>query len=378
MHALTGFFQWVPLGLPAFLFVLTIVVFFHELGHFAVARAFGVKVETFSVGFGPAIVSRVDAKGTRWKISWVPFGGYVQFFGDMGPASTPDNEKLDNASPEERGGAFQFKPVYQRALIAVAGPVANFILAVVVFSAVFMFFGAGTLSNAVGKVTPGDPAAIAGIQSGDHILAINGKPVHTWSDLQTVTRSSNARPLLMSLSRHGQVLSLRVQPKKLEAKDIYGEPVKFTGIGLEPSANDSDLIMTRLGPVDAVAAGANQVEFVVATTLTYLWRIVSGHADSSQLSGPIGIANVSQQVASTGMLNLIRLIAFISVSIGLVNLFPIPILDGGHLLYYGCEAVLGRPLGVRVQDLGFRLGLAVMLGLMLFATWNDLVRLNLF
>src|SRR6202789_3655691 len=378
MHALQSFFQWIPIGLTGFLFVLTVVVLCHELGHFSVARAFGVKIETFSVGFGPAIASWVDRKGTQWKISWVPFGGYVKFFGDMGPASTPDNEKLENATAEERSSAFQCKPLYQRALIAVAGPAANFVLAVVVFSAMFMFFGEGTLSTAIGKVTPGDPAAIAGIQAGDRILAINGKPVHTWSDLQTVTRGSNGQPLTMSLNRHGKTLSLRVQPKKLEAKDIYGEPVKFTGVGLEPSANDSDLIMTHLGPVDAVAAGANQVEFVVTTTLTYLWRIVSGHADSSQLSGPVGIANVSQQVASTGMLNLIRLIAFISVSIGMVNLFPIPILDGGHLLYYGCEAVLGRPLGARVQDLGFRLGLAVMLGLMLFATWNDLVRLNLF
>jgi regulator of sigma E protease len=375
LHGLLG---WIPLGLPAFLFVITIVVFFHELGHFSVARLFNVTVETFSIGFGRPVAKWTDRKGTDWKIGWLPLGGYVKFLGDENAASTPDREKLARLSPEQRANVFQEKPLYQRALVVAAGPIANFILAIVIFAAVLMLVGQATILTTVGKVTPGAPAAVAGIRSGDVIKGINGAKVETFDELVQAVRAEKTGALTIDFTRQGKAMTVQTKPRLIKADNLYGDAVKFVGIGIEPAFADSNARFVPVGPIQAVKGAVQQTWFVADTSLTYLWRIVTGHSKSDQLTGPLGMANVSKQAAAAGFMNLLQLAALLSVSIGLINLFPVPILDGGHLLYYGCEAVLGRPLGERAQDVGFRLGLAAVLGLFVLATWNDLVRLNLF
>jgi regulator of sigma E protease len=375
LHGLLG---WIPLGLPAFLFVITIVVFFHELGHFSVARLFNVTVETFSIGFGRPVAKWTDKKGTDWKVGWLPLGGYVKFLGDENAASTPDREKLARLLPEQRANAFQEKPLYQRALVVAAGPIANFILAIVIFAAVLMLVGQATILTTVGKVTPGAPAAVAGIRSGDVIRGINGAKVETFDELVQAVRAEKTGALTIDFTRQGKAMTVQTKPRLIKADNLYGDAVKFVGIGIEPAFADSNARFVPVGPIQAVKGAVQQTWFVADTSLTYLWRIVTGHSKSDQLTGPLGMANVSKQAAAAGFMNLLQLAALLSVSIGLINLFPVPILDGGHLLYYGCEAVLGRPLGERAQDVGFRLGLAAVLGLFVLATWNDLVRLNLF
>lgn len=375
LHGLVG---WVPLGLPAFLFVITIVVFFHELGHFSVARLFNVTVETFSIGFGRPIARWKDKKGTEWKVGWLPLGGYVKFLGDENAASVPDRAKLEQLAPEQRVNVFQSKPLYQRALVVAAGPVANFVLAIVIFASVLMLTGQATILTTVGKVTPGAPAALAGIRAGDVINSVNGQEVQTFDQLVKAVHAGKTGEIAIAFSRHGQTLIVHAKPRVIKAANLYGDSVRFFGIGIEPALSNSNARFTSVGPLTAVKRAVSQTWFVADTSLTYLWRIVTGHSGSGQLTGPLGMANVSQQAAAAGFMNLLQLAALLSVSIGLINLFPVPILDGGHLLYYGCEAVLGRPLGERAQDVGFRLGLAAVLGLFVLATWNDLVRLNLF
>lgn len=383
MGVLYGLIDWIPLGLPAFLFVITVVVFFHELGHFTVARLCGVRVEAFSIGFGPAIAKWHDRKGTVWKISCIPLGGYVKFFGDQDASSAPDRERMETMRPEEQQEAFHFKPVYQRAMVVLAGPVANFVLAMAIFTALFMAIGKPEITNSliparIGTVTPHSPAQDAGLKPGDLVRSAQGQPVRQFSDLQKAIHASHGKALQLQVQRKGKSTPLTVVPRWIDIQDIYGSKEKLFGIGVSPALDPNAIKNIRLGPVSAVAAAGSQTWFIVDTTLTYMWRIVSGRSDTAQLSGPVGIARISKKAASEGFMNLIGLAALISVSIGLINLFPVPVLDGGHLLYYGCEAILGRPLGARAQELGFRLGLAMVLGLFCLATWNDLVRPSLF
>jgi regulator of sigma E protease len=365
--------DWLLSYVLPFVIIITPVVFFHELGHFSVARYFGVRVETFSIGFGPAIVSWVDRKGTRWKISWIPLGGYVKFFGDMDAASTPDRDAQEHMTEAERSVAFPFKPVYQRALIVAAGPAANFVLAIVALTLFFAIFGSVTAPALVSAVVPKSPAFAAGFQKGDLIVDINGRQVETFDDVTAVVAMRPGEPLNVTVDRSGKVFLLHVTPRLTVLKDQFGEVEKIGRLGIEAQPK-----FVRYGPFAAFREACHTTWLIVQTTLDLRTRLFTSSAAVSQLHGPLGIAKLSAEVAKVSFLSLAKLAAFISVSIGLVNLFPIPLLDGGHLLYYGVEAVLGRPLGARAQDVGFRLGLAVMLGLMLLATWNDLVRFNLF
>jgi regulator of sigma E protease len=369
-------FAWAPVGLPAFVFLITLVVFFHELGHFLVARACGVGIETFSIGFGREVFGWTDRKGTRWKISWLPLGGYVKFLGDENAASTPDRERIARMDAAERSNAFPLKPLYQRALVVLAGPVANFLLAIVVFTFLYTFFGAKALSTTVGSVTPNSPAAMAGIKPGDKITAVDGRPVKLfYGELQGIVQASKGKQLAFSIERNGRPMVLEIEPRKIEVSNIYGGSEKAMAIGVGPAdGTPGNTVFIPVPVAAAPLAAVAQTWFIVDASLTSVWRMVSHQANPNQLTGIVGIAGVSQKAASHGFYDLIYLVAFISVSIGLINLFPIPLLDGGHLLYYGCEVVLGRPLGERAQDVGFRVGLALVLGLMIFATWNDLVR----
>jgi len=358
---------WAPIGIPAFIFVIAFVIVFHELGHFLMARACGVTIEAFSFGFGGEIVGWTDKKNTRWKICWLPLGGYVKFAGDENAASIPDPQRLAQMSEPEKKGAFQLKPLWQRVLVVAAGPAANFILAFVIFTLLFAISGVRVLSTYVGDVEKGSAAHAAGIKPGDKITAVDGKAVKYFDpDLIHAIRDSKTKTLTLSLDRDGRPLDVVVTPRQMEG---------HRGIGVRPDGQSPDkLAALPISLEKAPLLAAYQGYAIVDTSLSYLWRIVSQREDGKQLGGPILIAKAAKSAASTGFYSLFYLIAVISVSIGLINLFPIPLLDGGHLLYYAFEGVLGRPLNERTQDVGFRLGLALVLGLMIFSTWNDLVR----
>jgi regulator of sigma E protease len=369
-------YNWAPLGVPAFLFVITLVIFFHELGHFLVARACGVAIETFSIGFGGELFGWTDKKGTRWKVSWLPLGGYVKFMGDENAASSPDRERIAQMSDEERATAFPLKPLWQRMVVVAAGPVANFILAFLLFVLLLTVIGAKGLSTTVGAVQKNSPAAAAGIRPGDKITAIEGHPVRLfYGEMQDIIHSRLGKSTTLTIERQGRPMTLHITPGWIDNTDIYGAHLRTPGIGVEhgPDSPENTVYIT-IPLAKAPLIAADQCWSIVVNSLTYLWRIVSHRADASGLGGPIGMAQMAKSAASHGFYDLIYLVAFISVSIGMINLFPIPLLDGGHLLYYACEGVLGRPLDERTQDVGFRLGLALVLGLMIFASWNDIVR----
>lgn len=365
--------SWLLHYILPFVLIITPVVFFHELGHFSVARAFGVRVETFSIGFGPAIASWQDRKGTRWKISWVPLGGYVKFFGDLDAASTPDRDAAEKMTKEERAVAFPFKPVYQRALIVAAGPAANFVLAIVILTAFLVAFGAVMAPARISEVLPKSPAQAAGLRAGDLILDIDGRHIGSFDDVSAIVMMRPGEPLTVEVDRAGTLLTLHATPRLATVKNQFGEIEKVGQLGISAKPE-----WVHYGPWGAFKEACHLTGLIVQSTLDLRTRLFTSSTAASQLHGPLGIGKLAAQVAQVSYLSLAKLAALISVSIGLVNLFPIPLLDGGHLLYYGIEAVLGRPLGARAQDVGFRLGLAVMLGLMLLATWNDLLRLNLF
>lgn len=358
-----------------FLFVLTLVVFFHELGHFWVARRAGVRVLTFSLGFGPEIAGFTDRHGTRWRLAAVPLGGYVRFFGDEDAASTPDERKLNQMSAAERRESFFYQPLRWRAAIVAAGPIANFILAILIFSLVFMTFGRQVTQPRVDQIAPSSAAERAGFKPGDLILSIDGKAIESFSDMQRVVGASAGQQLTFLVDRGGADVTITAIPELKEMKDGFGNVHRLGLLGISRSLAAADVTTRRYGPVEAVGMGAQETWFVVTRTFDYLGGVISGRESTDQLGGPIRIAQVSGQVATHGIGALLSLAAVLSVSIGLLNLFPIPLLDGGHLLFYAVEAVRGRPLSPRTQDIGFRIGLAIVLMLMVFATWNDVLHL---
>ncbi len=358
-----------------FLFVLTIVVFFHELGHFWVARRAGVRVMTFSLGFGPEIAGFNDRHGTRWRIAAVPLGGYVRFFGDEDAASTPDAARLSQMSATERNESFFYKPVAWRAAIVAAGPIANFLLAIAIFSIVFMVFGKQVTAPRVDQINPGSAADAAGFKPGDLVLEIDGAKVTSFSDMQRIVGSHAGQPLAFTVERGDRQVTLTATPELKEVKDPFGNTHRTGLLGISRSLAAGDVTTQRFGPVEAVGMGVQETWFVVARTFDYLGGLVAGRESADQLGGPIRIAQVSGQVATFGIGALLSLAAVLSVSIGLLNLFPIPLLDGGHLLFYAFEAIRGRPLSARTQDIGFRIGLALVLMLMIFATWNDVLHI---
>ena len=358
-----------------FLFVLTIVVFFHELGHFLVARWCGVQVLAFSVGFGPELFGWNDRHGTRWKLSAIPLGGYVKFAGDENAASVPDRELLAGLPETERAGAFHLKPVEQRAAVVAAGPIANFLLSIVIFAVMFSTVGRPITPPRVDQVTEGSAAQTAGFQPGDLVVSIDGQPIESFSDMQRIVSVSAGRPLQVTVERDGMPATLTAVPDQREITDRFGNTQRVGLLGISHRAEAEDVEIRRYDPLTATWMGAREVYFVVDQTLSYLGGIVVGRESADQLGGPIRIAQVSGQVATLGFAALMQLAAVLSVSIGLINLFPIPMLDGGHLAFYAVEALRGRPLSERTQEMGFRLGLAIVLMLMVFATWNDITQL---
>ena len=359
-----------------FLFVLTIVVFFHELGHFVVARWAGVKVLTFSLGFGPELFGFNDRHGTRWKISAIPLGGYVRFFGDESEASTPaSSETLANMSEEERKGSFHHKKVGPRAAIVAAGPIANFILAIVIFTCLFTFFGKPSTTARVDKIEANSAAAAAGFQVGDIVAAIDGKTIGSFSDMQRIVGVHAGDQLTFTVKRGDSTLELRGTPEQREVKDPFGNAHRLGVLGITRATAPGDVVTERVDPATALWLGVKETWFVVDRTLAYIGGVFTGREAADQVGGPLRIAQISGQVATIGLTALIHLAAVLSISIGLLNLFPVPLLDGGHLLFYAVEAVRGRPLSERAQEMGFRIGLGLVLMLMVFATYNDILHL---
>lgn len=370
--SLSGEAGWLLNQVVPFLFVLTIIVFFHELGHFWVARRAGVRVVAFSLGFGPEIAGFNDRHGTRWRISAIPLGGYVKFLGDENAASTPDRAAIDGMNDADRAESFFHKSVGARAAIVAAGPIANFLLAIVIFAVLFMTYGRQVVTPLVDSVVPGGAAEHAGFQKGDLIVSIDGTPIDTFGDLQRIVGQATGRPLTIVVRRDGEEVPLHATPELKESTDVFGNVHKMGQLGIGRST-EGNVKTERYGPVAAVGAAVTEVWRVVDQTVTYLANVVTGRASADQLGGPIRIAQMSGQVATLGIVPLIQFAAFLSVSIGLLNLFPIPLLDGGHLLYYAIEVLRGRPLSERAQEVGFRIGLALVLMLMIFTTWNDIM-----
>ena len=367
-HGLVGY-------LIPFLFVLTIVVFFHELGHFLVARWAGVKVLTFSLGFGPELAGFNDRHGTRWKISAIPLGGYVKFFGDESEASTPSSETLANMTAEERDGSFHHKKVGPRAAIVAAGPIANFILAVVIFAGMSLYYGKPNSIPRVDAFQPDSVAAAAGFKVGDVVISIDGHTVESFADMQRIVSTSAGSALEFRIKRDNDLVTLTATPALLERKDLFGNAHKIGVLGIQYNARPEDARFTPVGYLESLKIGVEQVWFIITGTFKFVGSLFAGAGSAGDLGGPLRIAQMSGQAASLGFQFLVQLCAALSVSIGLLNLFPVPLLDGGHLLFYAFEAVRGRPLSDRAQEMGFRIGLGLVLMLMVFATYNDILHL---
>lgn len=362
----TGVFYALP-----FLVALTVIVFIHELGHFLVARWCGVDIEAFSIGFGREIFGWNDRHGTRWKVCWIPLGGYVRFRGDANAASLPDAEALERARSEP--GNFHGKPVWQRAAVVAAGPIANFILAIAIFAGAFMIMGKPVLEPKVDEVLAGSAAEEAGIRKGDVIVSVDGAAIKDFSDLQQAVMTRAGDPLAVVLDRSGEKISLTVVPKLREEPDNFGGKIRIGLLGVKHDPG-GPIVYERLGPVQALEAGVQKTWFIVSSTFSYLGKMFTGRESPDQLGGPISIAKAAGDAANAGFSQFVAVIAFLSVSIGLLNLFPIPMLDGGHLVYYAVEAVRGRPLGEAAQEWGFRIGFSLVIMLMVVGTWNDLTR----
>ncbi len=361
--------------LVPFLIVLTIVVFFHELGHFLVARWNGVKVEAFSIGFGPELWGFNDRQGTRWRVSAIPLGGYVKFFGDINEASAPDMAKAEAMNEAEKAVSFVHKSVGRRAAVVAAGPIANFILAIVIFAGSFMAIGRVETDPVITSVQEDSAAQEAGFLAGDHVISIDGSPLSSFTDIPRVVASSAERELVFVVRRDGENLTLPITPRMMERTDRFGNTHKIGFVGMANDPEEANLRVVRSGPGEAVVEAVKETWFIVTQTFGYLGDIITGRQSADQLGGPIRIAKVSGDVATLGPAALINLAAFLSVSIGLLNLFPIPLLDGGHLVFYAIEALRGRPLSERSQEIGFRIGFTIVMMLMVFATWNDITQL---
>jgi regulator of sigma E protease len=377
LDMLHGLISWTPLGLPAFLFVITLVVFFHELGHFLMARAFGVKVDVFSIGFGREIAGFNDRHGTRWRLSLLPIGGYVKFAGDANAASVPDNQAASRMSAGERAQTLMFKPVVQRALVTAAGPIANFIVAIILLTGLFLYSGSPSYPPVVGEVTKGSAADAAGIQRGDRITDINGIGVTDFQQLPQIISVRGGEDLAITLLRQDKTLTVHAVPRLVEQADPLGGKGSIFVIGVRPMPG-LEVQVRHFGPLGAFRMACVRTWEIVTSSLTNIGKLIIGHASTDQIRGTIGMGQAAKRVAEFGFPALLSLAAVLSVSIGLINLFPIPLLDGGHLLYYAFEAVLGRPLGERAQELGFRFGVLLVVGLLLFSAVNDLARLGLF
>lgn len=362
---------WLLSYVVPFLAVLTVIVFVHEMGHYLVARWNGVAIQTFSIGFGRELIGWNDRHGTRWRISAIPLGGYVRFVGDMNAASVPDAETVANADPELAPRLFANKNVWQRIAVVVAGPAANLILTFVILYGLLVGYGRYTVPPVIGEVTVASVAEAAGLEAGDRVVSVDGYAVRSFDDFQRFIATAPERHVTIVVDRGGSQKTLDLVPEAVETQDRFGNNQRIGRIGVSRTIDQADVTLYRPGPVEAVGMTFEEIRFIVQRTGAFLGDFFVGRGDVEQLGGPVKVAKVSGQVATLGVVALINLTALLSLNIGIFNLLPVPMLDGGHLLYYLVEAVRGRPLSMRVQEIGFRFGFALVLALMVFTLFND-------
>ena len=362
-----------------FLILITIVVFIHEYGHYYFAKKYGVGVTDFSIGFGKEVFGWNDKSGTRWKICWIPLGGYVKFFGDRNVFSEAEQQDvINNYSNEDRNKLFILKPLYQRSLIVAAGPLANFVLAIIIFIIINMIAGKDMTPAIIAEVQKDSPAFVAGMKKNDKILSIDNRKVESILDVSTFINISTSETIDFLLLREKLEIFINVKPNVVNGKDSLGNSVKRKMIGIKLSPLNNEYKKEPLNLSQSIYYSFKEVWFVTTTSLSYLFKMISGAADTSQLGGPIKIAKITGQVSEYGLIPFFNVMAYISISLGLINLFPIPMLDGGHLMFYLVEKILGRPLSQKTQEGFFRIGLFLLFSLMFFVTFNDLKDLGLF
>lgn len=375
VHELGAAIEWMGWYVIPFIFVMSVIVFFHELGHYLVGRWCGVTIDAFSMGFGPELYARTDKKGTRWRIAAFPLGGYVKFHGDANAASTTDEAGVAAMPPAERALTLAGQPLRNRAAIVAAGPIANFILAFVIFTALFMVFGRFEHAARIGGVEAGSAAARAGFQAGDLVKSINGEPIATFQDLQQATMLSTGLPMTFVVERAGGEAQLVATPEIAVVDQGPLGKRRMGHLGLMSSRDAADVKFEPCGPATCAAWGAEQVWFIVKATGAYVGGLFAGRESADSLSGPIAVSQIAGEMAKISPWQLFSLAALFSVSVGLMNLLPIPLLDGGHLMFYALEALRGRPLSERVHQIGLRVGIAFVALLVIFTTSHDILRL---
>jgi len=362
-----------------FIGLIVVVVFIHEYGHYYFAKRFGVGVTDFSIGFGKEMFGWNDKSGTRWKFCIIPLGGYVKFFGDRNVYSQADNDKIiKEYNKEDQNKLFVLKPLYQRALIVFGGPLANFLLAILIFFSVYTFAGKDFTPAVINEVQKDSPAMVAGLKDNDIIVSIDGNKVKSIMEVSKFIMMSTDEFINFTVNRYDQDLTFKVKPNIVKGEDNLGNKISKRMVGIKLGAYNNEVNHVKLAPAKALFYAVNEVYYVSASSLKYIGSMIVGNGDTSQLGGPIRIAKISGQVAEFGILPFISLMAYISISLGLINLFPIPMLDGGHLMFYFIEKLLGRPLSQKTQEGFFRIGMFLLLSLMFFTTFNDLKDVGLF
>lgn len=352
----------------SFVIVLSVIVFIHEFGHYLAARLCGVRVEEFSIGFGREIFGIRDSHGTRWKVSLLPLGGYVKMFGDETEASTPDAARLEEMSEEDKAVSFHYKSLPRKAIIVSAGPMANFVLTIGIFTWSIFTVGLATTEPIVGEIIKDTPAQAAGLQSGDRVLSIDGKRVKTFSDIPRMIATNTGTEVVLHIERGGETLNLPIVPAMKEEEDMLGNMTARPLIGIV----SQKLSYETLGFFPALGEAVKRTWDITAMTFEYLGQLITGERGADELKGPVGIAQLSGQATEKGLDTVLWFIAMLSANLGLINLFPIPPLDGGHLIYYAVEGARGRPMAQKFQEWGFRAGFALLLTLMAFVTFNDI------
>ena len=361
-------------NLLSFVFILSTIVFIHEYGHYWVAKKCGVKIDSFSIGFGKEIFGWSDKAGVRWKVSLIPLGGYVKMFGDEGEASTPDGEKIKEMSAEEKAVAFHTQPLFSRFMIVLAGPIANFLLAIIILTGFFNYYGRPETLPVVNSVVAGSAAEGIGLQEGDKIIEIDGNNISTFEELRTVASMHPDMEVTITYSRGEEVVEAKITPKKTVSKDIFGNEIEVGLIGI----SSNSVQYKELGIFSAFTTSITETYSLSARTLEAVGQMITGARPADQISGILRIADYSGKSVEQGLRTVLWFMAILSINLGLVNLFPIPMLDGGHLFFYIIEGVTGKPLSEKTQEYLFRFGFAVLISLMLFATFNDLKHFNIF
>ena len=364
---MTPSYPGLPLTILSFILVIGPLVFVHEMGHYLVGRWFGVKAETFSIGFGREIAGWTDRRGTRWKIGWLPLGGYVKFKGEMSP-TVRQSEEWQSQPLEERADSFQAKTPWQRFLIVAAGPFTNLALAILLFIGAFSVTGLPTTPPIVAGVIEGSVADKAGLAPNDRVVAIGGRPIETFAELRSVISLRPDQPVALKVERSGQFFDLTVTP---ERRTEYGQSVGAIGVMSAP------YVLEPGSTGEVVRAAFVQTGDVISSMVVYLKQIVTGARSAQEMGGPLKIAQISGEQVTAGWLNFLLFAALISINLGFINLLPVPMLDGGYLVLYAIEAIRRRPVSERVQEFALRIGLAMLVTLMLFVTANDLASFGL-